>query len=877
MMNALIHRWLLAAGMLLAMTCLPWGACGALYAETYTLTFDAGTGTCATSSATWTSGDAALTLPTATPPEQCADTRRVKPWRFVGWAKASCAETTARPTLYNGSYTPECSETFYAVYGMFEVDANSSNYTLNFDERYFGVSQWTCTNMDPSRVAGTVALPAHDGTYYGQTNGKSSWAVIVTSAYIPYPKYIRFWVSKTTTNTTACTWTVKTTASNGTETTWATQSGASMGKGKWVEVYADLSGCHDVKVSINYDGATYVKMIDDIELAFYSVTFNSNPDCSDEYAATITEWGQHSVVLSVDEAVITSVATATAYIGNNEPCSPQIVTPVNATAAGVKNIRVPLGDINLSSLTSEGKVLNILWQDANGDQIGSSSVIVPRIIAGDRDMYKTGEIGKMVWETEVHVLPGVTLTANAKRYLQSEVQINELHVYPGATLDVTSGKLTAKTLRLHSGWTRAGDKEYDVARVYIADSATLLKTTATSDYDLYDADEGNCYHPLSVPFTVAVEDVNYADEYLAEFAEYGTHYVIKTYDGESRAENGVVDANWTEVESPGVLQPGTGYMLAAVPVKGEAVIRFPLAYDNAWTTQGEKATVDDQTKNVVDLVAHTGTAAEADNIHAGWNMIANPYLSSYSAEEENFYVSIPTHNFSQYIQENIADVSLLPGWSFFVQTAETGTLTFASGNLSADYDMPISAPQQGIQPVLRAGIILSDNHSSDKTTFLISDQYTDAYEIGADLEKLLGDSYALAVYSLSNGNRLAFNAMDSTALTSNIPIGVRLPADDTYTFSVNSRYASPLIGRMELIDNEQGIVADLLQEDYTFTASRMLNDQRFALRITLASQMSTRLPDDAQTALPGTRKLISNGHLYIIHSNRLYDATGQRL
>ena len=874
MMHPLIHRWLLAAGMLLAMTCLPSGECGALHAATYTLTFDAGTGTCATSSATWTTGDAALTLPAAVPPEQCADTRRVNPWKFVGWAKASCAETTDRPTLYNGSYKPSSSETLYAVYGMFEDDPNSSKYTRDFDNNYVGGSQWTFTNI--SRGATTLVYQAHDGTYFGQTSGTSS-AIIYTRNYIFYPKYIRFWVSKQTGSTSACTWTVQTTESNGTVKTLATQSGKSMAIGEWVEVYADLSECHDVIVSINYSGATAFKMIDDIELAFYSVTFNSNPDCSDEYAATVTEWGQHSVVLSVDESIITAAVTATAYIGSNEPCSPQSVTPVNATAAGVKNIRVPLDDINLSSLTSEGKVLTILWQDANGDEIGSSSVRVPRIIASDRDMYQTDEKGKMVWETEVHVLPGVTLTANADRYTQSEAQINELHVYPGATLDVTSGKLTAKTLRLHSGWTRAGEKAYDVARVYIADSATLLKTTATLDYDLYDADEGNCYHPLSVPFTVAVEDVNYADEYLAEFAEYGTHYVIKTYDGESRAENGAVETNWTVVESSDVLQPGIGYTLAAVPVKGEAIIRFPLTYDNAWTTNGEQATVEEQTKNVVDLVAYTGTAAEADNIHAGWNMVANPYLSSYGAEEENFYVSIPTHNFSEYIQENVADVSLLPGWSFFVQVAETGTLTFASGNLTADYDMPILAPQQVIHPVLRTGIILSDNRSSDKTTSLISEQYTDAYEIGADLEKLLGDSYALAVYSLSSDNRLAFNAMDSTALTSNIPIGVRLPADGTYTFSVNSGYASPLIGRMELIDNEQGIVTDLLQDDYTFTASRMQNDQRFALRITLASQMSTRLPDDAQTALPATRKVISNGHLYIIHANRLYDATGQRL
>lgn len=76
----------------------------------YTVTFNAGTGSCGTSSLTEASFGAGVTLPTAT--------IGVTGWSFAGWATASTTNTEDEPTLYAASstYNPTDNVTLYAVY-----------------------------------------------------------------------------------------------------------------------------------------------------------------------------------------------------------------------------------------------------------------------------------------------------------------------------------------------------------------------------------------------------------------------------------------------------------------------------------------------------------------------------------------------------------------------------------------------------------------------------------------------------------------------------------------------------------------------------------------------------------------------------------------
>lgn len=76
----------------------------------YTVTFNAGTGSCGTASLTEASFGAGVTLPTAT--------IDVTGWSFAGWATASTTNTEVEPTLYDAgdTYNPTDNVTLYAVY-----------------------------------------------------------------------------------------------------------------------------------------------------------------------------------------------------------------------------------------------------------------------------------------------------------------------------------------------------------------------------------------------------------------------------------------------------------------------------------------------------------------------------------------------------------------------------------------------------------------------------------------------------------------------------------------------------------------------------------------------------------------------------------------
>ena len=624
--------------------------------------------------------------------------------------------------------------------------------------------------------------------------------------------------------------------------------------------------------------------------------------------ATVHEWGEHGAILEAD---MTGVASATMHVADGSAAAATL-TPVNAASLTEgKYVRIYKSDMTVGAVANENKQLYVHWKNAGGDEIGVSQVTIPCVIAADNDMYSIATT-KKAWgdKSEVHILPGVTLDANAGSFSgDGALSVSHMEVYPGATLKVSTGTFNATTLRLRNGWTRAGDKQYNSARVYIASSAALTKTTASMDYDIYEASDGKHYYPLAVPFATAVNTIDYADTYLAGFSTYGTHYAIKEYDGANRAKNGEdSNNNWDIVAEDATLQPGIGYIMTAVGVKGSAIIRVPLAFDNGWTSDGEKATYDAVTKNVIAVTAHTGAAATSNTRHKGWNMLGVPFMSCYGNVDDIYsgggaatlingeivivsksdpyeyintevpYVSVPSHDFAEYVQTDIEDAKLLPGWSFFVQVNTDGNLTFNVSNREPDEDNPIYAPRhRKAEEVVRTGIILSRGETSDKTTILVSDKYSSEYEVGADLEKMFGSGYTLATYSLSNGTRLAYNALSQTDAQQLIPIGYRAPEDGEYTFSLNPRYAeNSAFEHVYLIDYQTGEITDLMASSYTFSTVRTQEDTRFTINVVPRKLTTTDIEGGAATE-SRTQKILLNDKLYIIRGGQMYDATGKRV
>lgn len=561
-----------------------------------------------------------------------------------------------------------------------------------------------------------------------------------------------------------------------------------------------------------------------------------------------------------------------------------------------------------------GTQLIVEWCSASA-VLAQGSLISPIII-------KTNTVNLSDYDTDALVKTDIFVTNGAKLTVSENTTVHDVTVNAGSTLLVDkAGESTGATLTMSSGkltlrggWTTiGGDSKYDMPRVYINPLSSLAKTNTTINLymDIFKSEDGKHYYPFAVPFAVAVNDVKYVDPTLAAAAVYNKHYVIKRYNGAKRAENGTGDSNWEVVPAGSILKPGEGYIITAVAVGGKAQLVVPMKnVTNSWLALGEQATVSDSTKNVIKVTAHTGTATAgggANNRHKGWNMVGVPFMSCYTSGTDMYsgvgsadlmsgrmelsgdvsdpyawetsdvvYVSVPTHDFSEYIQTDITTAQLVPGWSFFIQVGTTGNLTFLTTKQAESSSTPLYAPQREISPIVKTGIVLTGGEKSDNTTLIISDKYSSDYEVGADLEKMFGNGFTLAAYSITNGTMLAFNAMSTEDAKQLIPIGVRLPADGEYTFALNSRYADADIERLDLIDYETGTVTNLLMCDYTFTATSCQNDERFALNVVTMQKVATG-HDQLQTDVDGARKIIMDDKLFIIRDGLLYDATGKRV
>lgn len=462
---------------------------------------------------------------------------------------------------------------------------------------------------------------------------------------------------------------------------------------------------------------------------------------------------------------------------------------------------------------------------------------------------------------DVIVKNGATLT------VAGTSQLHNLTIEGGATVVLpNNAALTVAGMYLAGGWvTINGAETYDMPRLYIEDSSTLATDNDSIFLDLT-IDKSN-YYPFAVPFDAKVSDIRYADAELAKAATYGTHYVVKTYDGALRATGTSAD-NWVALATGETLTAGTGYIITAVPRSGDTrtVIRVPMAYTNGSTP-----------RNTVAVTAYNNNGAAKEN-NIGWNFIANPYMASFHAAQltgiDNLlYAQVPEYDFSDYKAVLLSETTLRPEWGFFVQVPESGTLNFATEGQQrrAIY----AADEKNITNFVNIYLTNATLTAGDRLGLVINDRYTADYEIGADLERMFGEAYTLATYSVMNSVRLAFNALPSSEAEKTVAVGFRAPETGEYTFAIDPDQDTVGIQRIELYDKETDLTTNLLLADYTFTvAEPTQSDTRFTLRVILHRNIPSMVEDVFGNS-QSTHKIINNGHLYIKYNGKTYDATGK--
>ena len=151
--------------------------------------------------------------------------------------------------------------------------------TVDFESATSSYSDWTFVNFLTQQTNSNVQ--AHGGSYFGTTGAKATGS-LQTVNKIANPTSITFYYSKTSTNTTASSWSVEVSEDGANWTQVGATNSASSGvtRGTWYEMTRDLSDYSNVYVRIYYNGTTAVRCLDDVVLSYTSGSSSTTPSIS---------------------------------------------------------------------------------------------------------------------------------------------------------------------------------------------------------------------------------------------------------------------------------------------------------------------------------------------------------------------------------------------------------------------------------------------------------------------------------------------------------------------------------------------------------------------------------------------------------------------
>ncbi len=476
-------------------------------------------------------------------------------------------------------------------------------------------------------------------------------------------------------------------------------------------------------------------------------------------------------------------------------------------------------------------------------------------------------------------------------------QINNLTVQNGAKLKVNDGKhFTVASVTLRS------DK--DVVPHLILPNNTSELASNQKIVRFTKRIPGDRYYFFSLPFDCNVEDIMLSN---GQKAIFNRDIYILYYDGAKRAKEGssIGGDNWVDIDPTQPLVAGQGYALAVENTLPTEVI-FPMTITNTALHELDNAS------KTINITAH-GFDEHGNNIsgkkpnNIGWNFVGNPYFTHYGtladvdlkhgkievvdgvvgetwSDVTSLYVNVPEENTDEnYIQKKASDINLSPFFPFFVQVGKTGTLEYTPGTrvlpaaIASRYAQEMEDSENSTP--IYVGVSLSNGQKSDETSLVINNRFTQEYEVGADLEKLLGFADKPQVYVKDDNYRYAFKALNETDAANTNTVGVYLPAKEatTYTFDIMRNYDLSRVQGVYLTDHVAGTVTNLLQEKYVFTSGYSYTNNRFALSVVLAPKDVTSLTDieAAWSVWQDAPLHISLQGLCVGDAIRVIDATGK--
>ena len=398
---------------------------------------------------------------------------------------------------------------------------------------------------------------------------------------------------------------------------------------------------------------------------------------------------------------------------------------------------------------------------------------------------------------------------------------------------------------------------------------------------------------ISFPFDVRIEDAFGS-------LKYGTHWIIQTYNGKKRADNGLYyesESNWinnfnpndvynydaTEEEdkSRGILRNGAGYVVALnlknirrdfdLTTDSRMAIYFP-------SKEFIKKEIVKKGSVTIDVPAHACTKPGRDIYDSHWNVIGVPSYKSAGAnfnhpilaknDVKYYYSWLGEHDKYEPVSQSEVNFNTL--FSYMVQY---GGELYWENIVQEDWSTNNIAARKDVdnQKEYNLRLEVQKNGTELDRTFvkLQEDDVTALFDFNYDLCKIT--NAGANIYSFTSDATPIKVAGNVLPLTQDIviPVGVVIDQAGDYTFSMPDGTAGI---EVQLIDYQTNEKTNLLFGDYTINLPKGTFDNRFALLIN-PDKTATSV-DNIGAEAEGVKKYIIDGQLYLQQGSALYDAQG---
>ena len=273
-------------------------------------------------------------------------------------------------------------------------------------------------------------------------------------------------------------------------------------------------------------------------------------------------------------------------------------------------------------------------------------------------------------------------------------------------------------------------------------------------------------------------------------------FIIRQYNQKNASNGQGKKTGWEDCKDNNMLHKGRGYIIGLLPAGSKAKVMFKSEKQELLSKLIEQELDFGNDHSWYDY-------KEGDNtLYNGWNLVGIPYFEVFSQGNlDAAYVSIPNEDATTYLQYPLSEALdkglLRPFMSFFIQLGQNEAPIFNPNDRS-------NAPMLRSLKHSADGNVVVNIHNAedelltDKTTIINNKSKTNEYEIGYDLQKMIGYAALPQIYTIEDCGLLAFNAQDVMA-SGIVRLGLYVPTAGEYVISGESWGA---MSGAELYDNE---------------------------------------------------------------------------